>query len=554
MQRRRHAGQCSTVPSPGLRFPIIIPFHVRIAIFYSGSRGSATARSFYNPFGQLLVRSYGSAVTPRIAMLVADVGGGDRNWASLPVDLIVIVLDMLEAQRDIDACSGVNRHWRSARAGIHRFRGDMPLPLLLSACRSLQCLAVVNRLRLAPSDVDALRPGVCPDSLDCLDLSRVRDPDATFVDAVRSGRITMRLTTLSLARWRLVSDTSFLSSLTALHTLNLSQTSIREVDGLTCLRRLRSVDVSSTGVSSVAPLMSCSELEVLDISFTRVDDLSSLQDHRCLQTIKACHLVRQAEKPVICPGTLRHLEVCHSRTTASILPDLIRRSANLEHLSLNGTATRGIDTLAHLFRLRVLLLESCRHVLNIDAVRFFPGLTTLSVAKTGVDRIDALQFCPLLQRLDISETSVNDVSVLRLHLRDVLLALDADYTKIGDLDALANFSRLRHLSARHTGITSVDVLATCPSLQCVDIAHTQVRSTAALAGLKWLRCLDASSSPVAHASLPRDGSWTNRFSHSGYDDHVGLLLEHHTQTPEPLLPRPNSGYLQRLRVHCCNIV
>ena len=135
----------------------------------------------------------------------------------------------------------------------------------------------------------------------------------------------------------------YLKELTSLRFLDLSFSTVTNVDALKELTQLQGLDVSFTGVENIDALKELSGLRTLTLSVTQVENIDALEG-----------------------------------------------LSSLQQLTLSRTRVKNIDALKGLSGLQQLDLSSTK-VENIDALKGLSGLQQLDLSNTKVENIDALK-------------------------------------------------------------------------------------------------------------------------------------------------------------------
>ena len=231
-----------------------------------------------------------------------------------------------------------------------------------------------------------------------------------------------------------VSDISALFGLTALSSLNLSRTQVSDISALSGLTALSRLDLRRTPVSDISALSGLTALIDLNLSGTPVSDISALSGLTALTDLD-----------------LRGTQV----SDISALSGLTA----LIHLDLFGTQVSDISGLSGLTALNRLNLFGTQ-VSDISALSGLTALNRLYLSGTPVSDISALSGLTALNRLYLSDTPVSDISALsgltaliHLELSDTLVS---DLSPILPLTQLADAPAVGGLAFRNTAAALAD--------------------------------------------------------------------------------------------------
>ena len=159
-----------------------------------------------------------------------------------------------------------------------------------------------------------------------------------------------------------------------LSVLDLSFTSVRSTDrlNLSMFKNITTLDLRNTRVESIAGVSGCSRLELLGLSATGISDISE---------VGAC-------------GNLKFLFLVHTQVT-DILP--LAKCEKLEVLNCSGTSVSDLTPLRGCRKLRELMLIST-NVTNLESLGGLKELILLDLSFTPVFDIHCLAS---LQKLEI---------------------------------------------------------------------------------------------------------------------------------------------------------
>ncbi len=305
-----------------------------------------------------------------------------------------------------------------------------------------------------------------------------------------------------------------LAGLSALQSLNVSETQVTDLAPLAGLSALQRLDVSNTQVTDLAPLAGLSALQTLTIWNSRVNDLAPLAGLSALRSLNLSGLQVNDLAPLADLPGLRSLNLLGPQVND--LTPLAGLSA-LRRLDVRNTQVTELAPLAGLSALQRLNVSSTR-VTDLAPLAGLTALQRLDVRNTRVTNLAPLATLSCLQRLDVSSTRVTDLAPLSglssLQTLDVrstqvanlaplagLSSLQSVYvstTQVTDLAPLASLSALQRLDVSNTKVTDLAPLADLPALQRLDVSSTQVTDLVLLSGLSALQTLDVRNTQVAN--------------------------------------------------------
>ncbi|WP_161967152.1 leucine-rich repeat domain-containing protein [Fimbriiglobus ruber] len=281
------------------------------------------------------------------------------------------------------------------------------------------------------------------------------------------------LTTLNLYECRGVSDVGPLAELTALTTLDLSYTGVSDVGPLAELSALTTLNLSGcTGVSDVGPLAELTALTTLNLSWcTGVSDVGPLSELSALTTL--------------------NLSGCTGVSDVGPLSEL----SALTTLDLSETGVSDVGPLSELSALTTLDLSGCTGVSDVGPLSELTALTTLDLSRcTGVSDVGPLSELSALTTLNLSGcTGVSDVGPLSA--LTALTTLDlSGCTGVSDIGPLSELSALTTLNlSRCEGVSDVGPLSELTALTTLILSGcTDVSDVGPLSDLTALITLDLS--------------------------------------------------------------
>ncbi len=286
------------------------------------------------------------------------------------------------------------------------------------------------------------------------------------------------LTSLTLQNYH-GGDFAFLSGMTQLSTLDLSQSSVSTfaLETIGALPSLRTLVLTSCGVTDVSALGKLSSLEVLNLDSNGVSNIAPL-----------ANCVRLQELNLTANGI----------TDISAIASL--RSLTALYLSYNAPTT--LVPLAQCQDLEVIDLSNCG-LIDISVLKNCPQLTHLTAAHNELTGIAGLEVCTKLQEVDLSYnklTSIDELgpidslTLVNINENDVvrlppfttascLQKFYADHNFLEDLSGLASLPYLNYVTLDYNNISNIDCLADCVNLVQVNVFHTNIRTAEEVSAL-----------------------------------------------------------------------
>ena len=252
-----------------------------------------------------------------------------------------------------------------------------------------------------------------------------------------------------------------ISTLTALESLDLTGTPVRDLTPLRGLTALENLNLNGTQVSHLTPLRGLTALRFLNLGGTKVGDLTPLRGLEALETLVL------------------------SGTQVSNLTPLSGLTA-LESLYLTGTPVSDLTPLRGLEALETLDLTGTP-VIDLTPLSGLPALTNLGLTGTQVSDLTPLAGLTALEELHLWNTRVEDVEPLRNLTSLRVLALGG--TRVRELSGLSGLRGLKSLHLWNTQVRDLRPLAGLKELQSLDLRDTPVEDLRPLEGLEKLKTL-----------------------------------------------------------------
>jgi internalin A len=259
-------------------------------------------------------------------------------------------------------------------------------------------------------------------------------------DAEEAEQILSSMTELCL-RYNLITDISFLGSLTNLTTLDLNSNLITDISSLGLLTNLTTLDLNCNKINDISSLGSLTNLTTLDLNENKITDISFL-------------------------GSL----------------------TNLTELSLGNNRITDISFLSSLTNLTTLNLN-CNKITDISFLSSLTNLTTLSLGNNRITDISFLSSLTNLTTLHLRYNQITDISSLSSLTNLTTLHLDCDRsTDISSLGSLTNLTTLDLICKESTDIdiSSLGSLTNLTTLHLICNEITQISSLSSLTNLTTL--------------------------------------------------------------------
>jgi Leucine-rich repeat (LRR) protein len=287
-----------------------------------------------------------------------------------------------------------------------------------------------------------------------------------------------------------------LAKIQLLDSLNLSNTSISNLEPIRKLQKLSTITVSKTGVTDLSPLRSLKEIKYLDISETSVTDISILVHLTKLKTLRADNAKIENIELITIPS----LEKFYADNTS--IEDIIAR----EFLERNPACLLIYKT-AKLNQWWSNLPQSWKSVFQ-DQLNIKSGTRenlhkliekeSLSFEDAQITDLTALSEFVRLKELHFSGTAVTNITPIE-NIK-YLKSLRATNSPIQNIESLSSLSDLEDLDISNTPIEDVYELWRLKKLKKLNCAGTQLKRLDALEKMENLEFLDCSNTNVSRLS------------------------------------------------------
>jgi Leucine-rich repeat (LRR) protein len=349
----------------------------------------------------------------------------------------------------------------------------------------------------------------------------------------------VRMQSLDISGNLFIRDLAALEQMTALTSLNISNTLISDLFPVRNLTNLISLNLSGTGVKDLDPIKYNSKIREIYLENTLVDDLKALDNFQSLETVHFSGTRVWTLQPLAKLPALSDLRM--DSTDVSDLTPLAGLS-NLELLSLSGTEVRdlnpmqglvslrkinfdhtGVDTLGPLSGLRSLQIISANHTMigSLEPLGALDSLQKIYADGTGINGIKANQFMamhpgtlviyesetllawwqgsePAWQAVFRSLATIDDLPTTeQLHALTLIESIDiGGIVEIKTLAPLEKITNLKELRCQGVPVSALDPLQDLIALKYLDCSETGVTSLKPLKGLVHLQELHAAGTKI----------------------------------------------------------
>ncbi|MFH1160923.1 MAG: leucine-rich repeat domain-containing protein [bacterium] len=340
----------------------------------------------------------------------------------------------------------------------------------------------------------------------------------------------------------MISDLEPLTKLSALTSINLSNTPVTDLMPLRNLNLVENLDISGTQVISLDPLKYCNHikelrlsktpitdssilesfpnLEVLDLSYTDIADLSPLKDLTKLKQLWINNTQVKDLAPLSGLTQLQNLDL--SNTQVSSLEPLKSLSA-LESVTCNNTKVSLLQPLENLPALKRIYCDQTS-VRKDKAVRFmldYPGVVVIfaSVELAAWWKLMSPEWQKIFyiyRNLDASPTreqlhSLMTIDSLNISGRTLVTTLapltelpqlwylDCSLTSVNSLDPLQDLLNLKYINASSSQVNSVTSLSALVKLEYLNVDNTSVSDLSPLSNIQGLKLILADNTGVKPA-------------------------------------------------------
>jgi Leucine-rich repeat (LRR) protein len=309
-----------------------------------------------------------------------------------------------------------------------------------------------------------------------------------------------------------------LAKLTKLDSINVSNTSITDIEPLVQLRQLRKIVLANTLVSDLSPLQPFMDVTYLDISDTQVGDISVINQFKKLTTLRASNTQIKSLNPEL---VLPNLTVLYADNTG-LDDDIVKRFIDTNPGSLVVYKTTKLkqwwtglpDAWKEVFRKQV----GAEPVATETLHKLIVG-ERLQIESKPITDLQQLDEFIRLKELYISDTEITDLAPISKHTG--LHSLTASKSPVRNIETLAALDKLETLNLSDTPLEDFRILRGLKNLKSLDISGTLIRKLNDFENLPQLNNLDCSNTavrkldPVSNCSLMKLTCYNSKVSARG---------------------------------------
>ncbi len=288
----------------------------------------------------------------------------------------------------------------------------------------------------------------------------------------------------------LVNSLKGISRLTNLESLNLSNiqvSSLKEIRGLTNLKNLK---LSNTQVSSLEEIRRLTNLQELWLNNTQI---RSLDEIRGLTNLKYLWLNNTQISSLEEISGLANLESLGLSNTQVCSLEGIHELMNLQYLGLLNTQVSSLKEIRALTNLKYLRLSNTQ-ISSLEEIHGLTNLKYLDLSNTQVSALEGISGLTNLQELYLSNTQVS--SLKGINELTNLKYLGLSNTRVSSLKGIGELINLLYLGLSNTQVSSLEEIRGLTNLQHLGLSNTQVSSLEEIRGLTNLECLSISGTSL----------------------------------------------------------
>lgn len=273
------------------------------------------------------------------------------------------------------------------------------------------------------------------------------------------------------------SDLGFLSDLTALTTLSITNTPVSTGDlkTIAALPALTQLTLANCGLGNIENL-STAKLTYLDLSNNAIRDLSPLS---FMSTLSDVNLSFNAIKNLNALSALTGMKV----------------------LDVSGNSLSSMRPLASCVNLQELNV-AYNSISSLSGLENLTAMTTLDASNNELTEVEALSGLTSLKTLLLNNNTI--LNITSLSGLTALEHFDFSYNEIEALPIWSGNSALVYIDGSNNKLTSINNLSTCKNLNTVLMNYNNISSVAALSTCRKLVRVDVSGNPVTNVSVLTD--------------------------------------------------
>lgn len=273
------------------------------------------------------------------------------------------------------------------------------------------------------------------------------------------------------------SDLSFLSDLTALTTLTVTNSPVSNDDlkTIVALPALTHLTLSNCGLGNIENL-STARLEYLDLSNNAIRDLS----------------------PLSFMASLSHLNLSYNAVTNL---NSLSAMTGLIALDISANSLSSVRPLASCVNLQELNI-AYNSVASLSGMENLTSLTLLDASNNNLTEVESLAGITSLKQLLLNNNTI--LNITSLSGLTALEYFDFSYNEIEVLPVWSGNSALIYINGTNNKLTSINSLSTCKDLNTVLMNYNNISSVDPLATCRKLVRVDVNGNPVTNVSMLTD--------------------------------------------------
>ena len=207
---------------------------------------------------------------------------------------------------------------------------------------------------------------------------------------------------------RFTIDLSPLKNMTELKELDLSHSSINNIEALAALSNLENVILFYNKVSDIEPLKHLTKLKTLYINCSLIPDLKHLEKLTNLTDLR----ITEGQFSDIEPLTkLKNLKILYLQSSHLSNIESLKKLTNLTYLGLRYSQLSDFEPIKNLTNLEGISLEGTP-ITNLEPIKDMTKLKHLVIEGTKVTSLEPLSGLTNMEELRIDGTDINDLKPL----------------------------------------------------------------------------------------------------------------------------------------------
>ncbi len=276
-----------------------------------------------------------------------------------------------------------------------------------------------------------------------------------------------------------------------LEVLDLSDTGIEDLKGLTAAPNLRILDLSRTPLVSLENFPDLPGLEMLFLTGAKIENLEGIQSCNRLEIL----LVLDTDVADLEPLSGHpHLQIlnCDSTPIRSLVP-----LPELRTLRCSSTKIVSLQHLEHSPKLQDVACYGTK-IADLTPLGALKNLEELTCFNTAISDLTPLDGMPLLKELDCARTKVKNLR--GLHQLPALIKLCVDQSDFDSFEGTPVFPELRVFQCTRAKLKDFSGMPSFPGLNQLDLHGNQIRNLESLPELPELTNLNLGNNPLENIS------------------------------------------------------